>query len=184
MTDHELLDSYRSGDIAAFEAILERYERPLLRYVHRYRPEAAQDVVQDVFLRLVREASSLNGNLNGSSNGIENLSAWLYRVARNLAIDEVRKEERMQKRHQAVAVSEVQPPASTPVERREVASAVAARMGRLPRKQRDVLILKLQEEKSYREISAITGLTVSNVGYLIHQGLKTLAGELRRAGVV
>ena len=66
----------------------------------------------------------------------------------------------------------------------EVAQVVSEKIQGLPSKQRAVLTLKLQEQKSYKEISAITGLTVSNVGYLIHQALKGLAGELRRAGVV
>ena len=176
MTDHELLERYRQGDVAAFEALLARYEGPLLRYAARYRSHMAQDLVQEVFLRLVREAPKLNG--------VANLSAWLYRVAHNLAIDDARKEERMETRHQLAAAPEAQPPVTTTVERTEVAQVVNEKIQGLPSKQRAVLTLKLQEQKSYKEISAITGLTVSNVGYLIHQALKGLAGELRRAGVV
>jgi RNA polymerase sigma-70 factor (ECF subfamily) len=174
--DRDLLARYRAGDVEAFETILSRYESPLLRFVSRYAPHAAQDLVQEVFLRLVRESESVRD--------VDNLSAWLYRVARNLAIDESRKEERRMKRHQLVALPERQAPASPAAERRETAELVSAKLMALPEKQRDVLILKIQEEKSYREISEVTGLTTSYVGYLIHQGLKTLARELRAAGVV
>ncbi len=178
MTDRELLDRYRGGDISAFDALMARFEGPLLRFVSRYRAHAAQDLVQEVFLRLIRESDS------GGLAEVNNLSAWLYRVARNLAIDDARKEERMEARHQFAAAPEAQPASSVSVETKEIAEVVTEKILGLPQKQRDVLVLKLQEERSYKEISAITGLTVSNVGYLIHQGLKGLAGELKRAGVV
>ncbi|MBN1444345.1 MAG: sigma-70 family RNA polymerase sigma factor [Planctomycetes bacterium] len=174
--DRKLLERYRRGDVEAFDAIVRRYEGPLLRYGRRYDSSSAQDLVQEVFLRLVREAPHLGE--------IENLSAWLYRVARNLLIDASRKEKRMQQREETVAAREDQAPAPSAVERQEMADLVTEKLLGLPPRQRDVLILKVQEEKSYREISEITGLTTSNVGYLIHQGLKTLAANLRAAGVV
>lgn len=176
LTDRELLKLFTAGDVAAFEVILARYEGPLLRYAARHQPMAAQDLVQEVFLRLVKQRQELNG--------LESLSSWLYRVARNLAIDELRKEKRMERREQIVAVPEVQEPGASVAESDEVAELVTSKLMGLPPKQRDVLILKIQEEKSYREISSITGLSVSNVGYLIHQGLKTLARDLRATGVV
>ncbi len=184
LTDRELLERYLTGDAAAFEAILNRYERPLLRFAARYRHglgqrgamEWAQDTVQEVFLRFVREAASLRA--------VENLAAWLYRVARNLAIDEARKEIRMERRHQMAAAAELEAPPPPEEERREVAGIVAEKLESLPPNQRDVLVLKIQEGKSYKEIAEIMGLTTSNVGYLIHHGLKALSSALRTAGVV
>jgi RNA polymerase sigma-70 factor (ECF subfamily) len=185
--DRELLERFRNGDLSAFEAILERYEAPLLRYAGRYNRCAAQDIVQEAFLRLVREfrSSAPSGVPSDEPSGtIEHLSAWLYRVTRNLAVDEARKEKRMERREQLAAVSEVQRPGAADVETREIVDVVEQKLHGLPPKERDVLILKIQEQKSYREISSITGLTPSNVGYLIHKGLKSLASELRTAGVV
>lgn len=184
VTDRELLERYLGGDVSAFEAIIDRHEKPLLRFAARYRQglgqdgarEWAQDTVQEVFLRLVREAPSLRA--------VENLSAWLYRVARNLSIDEARKEIRMERRHQLAAGTELQAPPPLEEERREIAEIVSDRLHGLPQNQRDVLLLKIQEGKSYKEIAEITGLTPSNVGYLIHHGLKALAHTLRAAGVV
>ncbi len=185
--DRELLERFRNGDLSAFEAILERYEAPLLRYAGRYNRAAAQDIVQETFLRLVRESRApapSDAPSDAPPAAIEHLSAWLYRVTRNLAIDQARKEERMERREQWTAVSEVQRPAAPDVETRELVDVVDQKLHGLPPKERDVLILKIQEQKSYREISSITGLSTSNVGYLIHKGLKSLATELRTAGVV
>jgi RNA polymerase sigma factor (sigma-70 family) len=184
VTDRELLERYLEGHVEAFEEILGRYERPLLRFVARYltgfgrdgAAERAEDAVQEVFLRFVREARNLRS--------VENLSAWLYRVARNIAIDERRKETRMERRHQMKAEPEAAAPPILEEERREVAGIVTAKLHGLPPNQRDVLILKIQEGKSYLEISEITGLTPSNIGYLIHHGLKNLARDLRTAGIV
>jgi len=188
LTDQELLESYVSGDVSAFEELLERYERPLLRFVARYRQgmgqdgalEWARDTVQEVFVRLLRDAPGLRT--------VENVSAWLFRVARNLAIDEARKEIRMERRHEVAAGMargpSVAPPPCVAEERKELCEIVTRKLLGLPSNQRDVLILKIQEGKSYREISEVTGLSTSNVGYLIHHGLKALAGQLRSAGVV
>jgi RNA polymerase sigma-70 factor (ECF subfamily) len=178
--DRELLARYLGGDVTAFEAIVGRYEKPLLRFVGRYGLDrarnGAQDIVQEVFLRLLEEGRELGK--------IENLASWLYRVARNLAVDEVRKETRMERRHELAAAPEVQALPVPTVERQETGAIVAEKLLGLPPNQRDVLILKVQEGKSYREIAEITGLSTANVGYLIHHGLKSLAKALRSAGVL
>ena len=90
----------------------------------------------------------------------------------------------MEKYHRAAAVPEMEAPPVASVERQEIAQIINHKLHGLPPNQRDVLILKIQEGKSYREISQITGLTTSNIGYLIHHGLKRLSGELRRVGVI
>jgi RNA polymerase sigma-70 factor (ECF subfamily) len=184
VTDRELLKRYVNGDVAAFRELLERHEKPLLRFASRYARgstldgarEWAEDIVQEAFLRLLREARALEA--------VDNISAWLYRVARNLAIDALRKEMRMERRHRLAAAVEVMTPPPSQEENREVTALVTRKLLDLPPNQRDVLILKIQEGKTYREISEITGLTSSNIGYLIHHGLRALAGELRSAGVV
>ena len=95
---------YLSADASAFAAILERDQASLLRFAaNRLRGSAsAEDVVQETFLRLLREASALNGN--------ETLAAWLFRVCRNLCADAARKEVRMQERHLRVAVPDPRRP--------------------------------------------------------------------------
>ena len=186
MNDRELLERYCRGEISAFEALLERYESSLLRFAGRYRPQTAQDIVQGTFLRLVEATRrSEDGVLRDrAGKPVDNLSAWLYRVTRNLALDDARKEERMVRRLEEVAVTRVEETPTPAIETSELASVVGTHLERLPDNQRDVLVLKLQEDKTYREIAEITGLSVSNVGYLIHQGLKSLSTRLRTAGVV
>jgi RNA polymerase sigma-70 factor (ECF subfamily) len=74
----------------------------------------------------------------------------------------------------------VAPPASEEMVAAETRQTLDRMLERLTDNQRTVLVLKMQEGKSYREISEITGLSVSNVGFLIHRGLKRMGEFLRQ----
>ena len=60
------------------------------------------------------------------------------------------------------------------VEQRESAAHILALLEKLPPREQEVVRLKLQNELSYREISRVTGLSVSNVGYLIHMAVRKI----------
>ena len=145
-----------------------RHERPLMQYAtHLLRDaEAARDVVQETFCRLCRQSpASLDGHL----------AEWLYTVCRNRAMDVLRKEQRMR----LVEMEPPQaPPASRAAEHREEISSVLHAMGGLPANQQEVVRLKFQQELSYKQIAEVTGLSVSNVGYLLHTALNALRRKL------
>lgn len=152
---------------------LAQFEGPLMRYALRLTGdlERAQDVVQDTFLKLCRQApDSLNGHL----------AQWLFTVCRNRAFDVQRKERRMTS---AVALDEqTQAPQAAPeaaVIVRDSAGKVFRLLDRLPDNQQEVVRLKFQNELSYQEIADVTGLTVSNVGFLLHTALKRLRELLK-----
>ncbi len=157
------------------EPLFKSHQSALLRYAARMvrDAETAQDVVQEVFLRLHVEPPQ--------GNDPKLLSTWLYRVAHNLCVDLIRKESRMR-----AQVEELPRPAPIPgpdraMEAAETRRELDALLGRLNENQRIAVVLKIQEGKSYREISEITGLTVSNVGFLIHQAMKKMNGWLNEA---
>lgn len=152
---------------------LQRFEGPLVRYAASILGDVdrARDVVQDTFLRL----------WTADREQVEVcLPAWLHTVCRNRALDVVRKERRM------VPLDAVQPDARstasfwerTQAETSERRERVADILGLLPHNQREVIRLKFQDALSYKEISQITGLSMSNVGYLIHVGIKTIRQKL------
>jgi RNA polymerase sigma-70 factor (ECF subfamily) len=133
--------------------------------------EAARDVVQETFLKLW---ASDDGSI------ADHLAEWLFTVCRNRALDVLRKENRMTQlrdEHQLRCLSPEPGPLDA-AERRELAARAFALLETLPANQREVLRLKFQNGFSYQEISRISGHTVSNVGYLIHAGVKTLRSRL------
>ena len=67
------------------------------------------------------------------------------------------------------------------LEHQQAVKNVLRQLGNLPRNQQEVIRLKFIEEFSYEEISQITGLSVTNVGFLIHSGLKTIRLELQKS---
>ena len=146
------------------------YEGPLVRYARRLldNDEQARDVAQETLIKLCEQPP---GKLKSDT-----IRAWMFTVCRNRAVDVCRKESRMislnqgqvgqcvsQEKNQAVA-------AELADDVRHILSILET----LSENQREVIRLKLQEGLSYKEISQVTGLTISNVGFLIHKGIKTI----------
>jgi len=150
-------------------SVLDRYEGPLLRYAARILGDAdrAADVVQETFLRLVKSWGP------GQEGG---LAQWLFTVCRNRALDVCRKDRRMmqlgQQEEQIQGAREPTPDALA--DQHEQSARAAAALARLPANLQEVLRLKFQEGFSYKQIAAITGHSVSNVGFLIHTGIQKL----------
>jgi RNA polymerase sigma factor (sigma-70 family) len=165
-------------DTFALSALLDRYERPLVRYAQSITgdQESARDVVQETFIKLARGEMRDGPNVEDNARHTE---AWLFTVARNRALDHQRKFSRII----PMPLPEDRPcgapgPAAV-LERRESASSLFRLLDALSPNQREVIRLKFQNDLSYREIADITQLSVTNVGFLLHTGLKKLRELLR-----
>jgi RNA polymerase sigma factor (sigma-70 family) len=149
---------------AWISAAVERFEEPLSRYASRLvrDPDRARDVVQDTFLKLCRQdRRQIDGNLG----------QWLYTVCRNRAVDVIRKD------HGEQPLDGVEPSAEAPV-RSGSSPDLAGALSGLSANQQEVIRLKFQQGLKYREIAAVTGLSMSNVGFLIHTGIKKMRAAL------
>ena len=153
--------------------VVQQYERPLVRYAAQITGdlERGRDVAQDTFLRLCKQdREQLDGHL------VE----WLYTVCRNRALDVRRKESRMKSMTAEQTI--VQPSRGTDQadlsEQQDTTARVLEFVDRLSENQREVVRLKFQHGLSYKEIAAVTELSVTNVGYLIHTAIKKLRVEL------
>jgi RNA polymerase sigma factor (sigma-70 family) len=167
-------NDHASGESAEWiEQALQRYERPLVRYTARITsdPEPARDIVQDAFLQLCRaDRARVEGRL----------AAWLFTVCRNGAVDYRRKVGRMVDLDCArdlAATAAESLPGEVAVRHDEHTQLLRA-LGELPTRQQEVIRLRFQDGLSYKEISQVTGLSVSNVGYLMHVGLKAVRERL------
>ena len=158
---------------------VQQYEGQLVRYASRITGdvERARDVVQDTFLKLCNQPlESVDGHL----------AEWLFRVCRNRALDVCRKEKRMKAitDHQADSQLSREPSQEDLAERRDSTAQVMHLMEGLSDNQQEVVRLKFQNGLSYREISRITELSVTNVGYLIHTAVQKLRKEMQGGQVL
>ncbi len=160
---------------------LKTYEGPLTRYAFRVTRslEQSREIVQDVFLRLWQEDPEKIGT---------HLAEWLFTVCRNRAIDLRRKDKRMvpldSDNAEAIASEAVLP--DSEIEKSQNQSEAMRALSRLPERQQEILRLKFQNGMTYEQIAKVTGLSASNVGFIIHTAMKNmktvLSGSANRKG--
>ena len=167
-----LVEAHNEGDAAAFVSIVNEYSASL--YAHAVmrlgESRAAEDAVQETFLRAYRAMPRFNGEFH--------LRAWLHRILTNVCFDEGdrrRREGRTFERLSALA-DPTMPPADEMFDldmefaRREVASALAS----LPAAYREALELRYVEQLSFREVADVTGVTEENARARVHRGRAAL----------
>lgn len=152
-----------AGDLDAFGELVRTYQEPLWRYLRHLvvDPALAEDVAQEAFLKAFR---GLDGFAFRSK-----FSTWLFAIARNAAIDALRRRDRRTEAHRVVAPAE-EPAAPGPALRSEVAAAV----GSLSDKLRDTLLLVEVVGLTHREAAAVLGIpegTVKSRMYLARREL-------------
>jgi RNA polymerase sigma-70 factor (ECF subfamily) len=173
MTDEELvICSLQNED--AFYSLIKRYEPVLIRYIHRMtrvNSEDAEDLLQDIFIKLYR-------NLNGFDTNLK-FSSWVYRIAHNEIISQYRKKKQAQysveldandeeSGHLASFLSDTLNIESEYLDKEKTASVRAA-LEELAPKYRDVLVLRYFEDLNYDEISDILRKPSGSVATLINR---------------
>ena len=152
-----------------FLDLLQRYERPLLRYAHGYTSdlEEARDIVQDVFVKLSQSLTTLDH---------ERIAPWLFTVCRNRALDHQRKNRRivlMENEDLDLETSAEEAPGES-IQRDETATALRRLIDTLPTRQQEAVRLKFIAGLDYKQISEAMKTSIGNVGYLIHHGVAAL----------
>jgi RNA polymerase sigma-70 factor, ECF subfamily len=182
----ELVRRCRAGDGAAWEEIVQTYSRRVYNLAYRFtsRADTAEDLTQDVFVRVYRSLEQYNPKQGDLQN-------WLMRLARNLIIDDYRKRQRApqdeiaddledHKYHLRSAGISVQ----REMERRELGAQVQAGIDKLSADLRTCVILRDIEELSYQEIVDLLKIPEGTVKSRINRGRIELAKILRRMRVV
>jgi RNA polymerase sigma factor (sigma-70 family) len=164
-SDARLVDLVRAGNDRAFEAIVLRYHRPLLRHCRRLLPSGrAEDAVQQSLLRALEAMRADDRDLQ--------LGPWLHRIAHNTAIDSLRRLdshwEELDERMDGVE------PTHAAVERRARFNSVVSSMGSLPERQRRALVLRELEGRSYEEIAVALGVSGAGVRQLLNRARNSM----------
>ena len=163
----------RQRDVAVLETLVEQYQYRLVRYLVSLlgRHDGVDDLVQETWLRVLERG--------GSYDGHSRFEPWLFRVARNIALDAMRKRPMFSldsNEDDGVRPSPAsnEPSPFTLAARTEDAVRLVRSLQTLEPVYREVLVLRFQEDLSLQEISAIVGAPVSTVASRIYRGLATL----------
>ena len=176
-----LIRGAQAGRADCFDELIDLYANRLYGYFYRSSGSAtvAEDLVQDVFLRLIRAIKRYDHR--------EQFEAFLFRIAGNLNRDRIRKSRRSKER--SLALEEDELPALTmadahiheplaALEQAEHIDAMQAAMARLPAAEREVIVLRHFSELSFGEIASIMDTPLGTALARAHRGLKKLRSML------
>lgn len=168
----QLVDACLVGDRIAMQQLYEqcsdRIYGLMVRMVGR---QDADDLTQQVFLKMFRKL--------GQFNGQSKLETWLFRLATNEALQHLR---RCKRRSTAALVNDPETSEPDCISAREETELLERAMSRLEPDLRAVLLLKEQQDLSYREIAGALDIPEGTVGSRLNRARKELREELLRLG--
>ncbi len=183
--DAKLMRRVQRGDREAFAGLVERYKQPIYNFILRTVRDTteAEDLTQNTFVQVWRSARRYRVSAR--------FSTWLYTIARNLALNELRR----RGRHRAESLDATHPDfeeqplhqvedlsalvAPDDVVRRELFAKVEEAIRDLPENQRTALLLCREEDVSYEEIARILGVSLSATKSIIHRAREVLRTRLK-----
>ena len=164
------------------EELFTALESPLLSYALRLSGgrQVAEDLVQEAFMKLHIQFAE-----------VREPRRWLYRTVHNLALNQRRDSAKSiplqpqcdESDAPAADTADPQPLPDEQIARIEGIGLVRLSLAALDERSRELIRLKFNEDLSYAEIGARTGLKTGHIGYLLHHALKTIAAELAKTGV-
>ncbi|HYA24608.1 MAG TPA: sigma-70 family RNA polymerase sigma factor [Terriglobales bacterium] len=184
-SDAEVMLRVRAGDDSAFAYLVEKYRRPMVSFMYRTarNPAAAEDLAQEVFLRVYRSRESYEPSAK--------FSTWLYRIATNLAANYAR-DTRHERPENMVSIDEpdddtgltvdvpdVALSAEEAIVRRERMAAIRQRVQALPERQRMAVIMHKYQQMDYRQIAQVLKLSESATKSLLFRAYETLRVQLK-----
>jgi len=171
----------KKGDPDAISELIGRYQHRLYRFLVRMvsDPATAEDLFQQTWVRLMEKI--------GSYDTRRNFEAWLFAIARNLAIDHLR-------RRRGISLDERDDAGQAPVDRLsaggrnaleqlldfERGALLAAAIEELPAIHREVLTLRFEEEMTLEQIAEVAGVPLSTVKSRLHRALESLRARIER----
>src|SRR5437763_13298651 len=153
-SDSELLAAFRAGDSRAFETLVRRYQRPVLAIARRFARDGddAEDLAQRAFINASNRAVGWRGG---------SFKSWLFRIVVNLAKNHLRDMARFDRSDEAQE-REAEPTIEDPegrIARVQQQKALGEAVARLPRRQREVLLLRIDGDLPFAEIAQTQGIT-------------------------
>jgi RNA polymerase sigma-70 factor, ECF subfamily len=185
LTDAEVMLRVKAGDDAAFAYLAQKYRRPMVSFMYRMcrNATAAEDLAQEVFLRVYRSRSGYEASAK--------FTTWLYRIATNLAVNYAR-DTRHERPENTVSLDEPDqetgttmdvPDASLTAEeslvRRERLAAIRKKVQGLPERQRLAVVMHKYQQMDYQQIAEVLKLSESATKSLLFRAYETLREQLK-----
>ena len=164
MNLRELFARIQNGDQEAFSCVYQELKQPVYTICYRITgsKETAEDITHDVFVKLFRSPPDAS---------VKNMRAWIFQMARNLAIDALRKQSRMAEQGVPICTEDPYPPIHL---RMDLETALR----KLSCDEREILTLHLNADLSFKEIASIVGLSLPATYRKYQKALKHLQEEL------
>jgi RNA polymerase sigma-70 factor (ECF subfamily) len=185
-TDAEVMLRVKAGDQSAFDYLVQKYRRPLVSFMYRMarNSAAAEDLAQEVFLRVYRSRESYEASAK--------FTTWLYRIATNLAVNHAR-DTRHERPEVSVSLDETNDDSSTTtlqlpdgaltaeqaMVQRERLQAIRSKVEALPEQQRLAVIMHKYQQMDYKQIAEILKKSESATKSLLFRAYETLRDQLK-----
>ncbi len=179
MTDSQLIREIKDGNVQLYAELIRRYERKILAFIFHMLKSArlellAEDICQETFYKAYRSLQTFR-EVEAS------FSTWLYTIARNTVLSELRKHRGANVSLEDSGHTPHASPESIPEQtilRNEKVLMVRNAINNLPEKQRSALILREYDQLDYQEIASILGQTVSAVKSLLFRARASVKNQL------
>jgi RNA polymerase sigma-70 factor, ECF subfamily len=185
LTDAEVMLRVKAGDDSAFDYLVQKYRRPIINFMYRmaHNPGAAEDLAQEVFLRVYRSRASYEASAK--------FTTWLYRIATNLGMNYVRdtRHERPEntmnldvpdeETGQTPDLADKQPNIEEEILRRERLKAIREKVEALPERQKMAVLMHKYQQMDYRQIAEVLKLSESATKSLLFRAYETLRQQLK-----
>jgi RNA polymerase sigma-70 factor (ECF subfamily) len=185
LTDADIMLRVKAGDDSAFDYLVQKYRRPIISFMYRmaHTTAAAEDLAQEVFLRVYRS--------RGSYEPSAKFTTWLYRIATNLGVNYVRdtRHERPENTMNldepdaetgtAPELADKTPNVEEEILKRERLAAIKQKVEKLPERQRMAVLMHKYQQMDYKQIAEVLKLSESATKSLLFRAYETLRTELR-----
>jgi len=185
LTDADVMLRVKAGDDSAFDYLVQKYRRPIINFMYRmaHNTAAAEDLAQEVFLRVYRSRTSYEPSAK--------FTTWLYRIATNLGVNYAR-DTRYQRPENTVNLDEPDtdtgqtpdladkaPNVEEEILRRERLAAIKQKVEALPERQKMAVLMHKYQQMDYRQIAEVLKLSESATKSLLFRAYETLRNELK-----
>ncbi len=184
-TDAEIMLRVKAGDDSAFDFLVQKYRRPIINFMYRmaHNSAAAEDLAQEVFLRVYRSRSSYEASAK--------FTTWLYRIATNLGMNYVRDtrherpentmnlDESDEETGQTPDLADKAPNIEEEILRRERLNAIRQKVEALPERQKMAVLMHKYQQMDYRQIADVLKLSESATKSLLFRAYETLRMQLK-----